>query len=127
MNPVVIVDVSCLDATAPYGESADNSALNQPLMSVILQSYLNAPDTGAYWGIYTPATVTFKLVLTEGPSAGQIFEYTTPYLPTSGGLNPSYDISLYDMSKNAAYDLQNGVTYDLTVTVNWVPRHHQVL
>ena len=121
LSPVTIVDISCLDATAPYGESADNSALNQPLMSVILQSYLNAPDTGAYWGIYTPDTVTFKLVLTEGPSAGQTFEYTTPYLPTSGGLNPFYDISLYDMSKNAAYDLQNGVTYDLTVTVNWVP------
>ena len=122
LNPVVIVDVSCLDATAPYGESADNSTLNQPLMSVILQSYLNAPDTGAYWGIYTPDTVTFTLLLTEGPSAGQTFEYTTPYLPvTVGGLNPSYDISLYDMSKNVSYDLQNGVTYDLTVTVNWVP------
>jgi len=122
LSLVTIVDISCLDATAPYGESADNSALNQPLMSVILQSYLNAPDTGAYWGIYTPDTVTFKLVLTEGPRAGEHFEHTMAYLPTTdGGLNPSYDISLYDMSKNVSYDLQNGVTYDLTVTVNWVP------
>ena len=65
--------------------------------------------------------VTFKLVLTQGPRAGETFEYTTIYLPTTGGgLNPSYDISLYDMSKNVSYDLQNGVTYDLTVTVNWV-------
>jgi len=121
LNPVVIVGVSCLDATAPYGDSADREDLEQPLMSVILQSYLNAPDNEPYWGSYTPSTVTFKLVLTEGPRIGESFEYTTPYLPvTVGGLNPSYDISLYDMSKNVSYDLQNGVTYDLTVTVNWV-------
>ena len=121
LNPVVIVGVSCLDATAPYGDSADREDLEQPLMSVILQSYLNAPDNEPYWGSYTPSTVTFKLVLTQGPRAGETFEYTTIYLPTTGdGLNPSYDISLYDMSKNVSYDLQNGVTYDLTVTVNWV-------
>ena len=121
LNPVVIVGVSCLDATAPYGDSADREDLEQPLMSVILQSYLNAPSSGPYWGLYTPATVTFKLVLTEGSNIGQSFEYTTPYLSTTqGGLNPSYDISLYDMSKNVSYDLQNGVTYDLTVTVNWI-------
>jgi hypothetical protein len=43
-----------------------------------------------------------------------------PYLTTTNGLNPSYNISLYDMSKDASYDLQNGVKYDLTVTVKWV-------
>jgi predicted nuclease of restriction endonuclease-like (RecB) superfamily len=104
---VVITGVSFFDATAPYGDSADREDLEQPLMSVILQSYLNDANNSPYWGRYTPSTVTFKLVLTEAPNIGQSFEYTMPYLTTTNGLNPSYNISLYDMSKNVSHDLQN--------------------
>ena len=116
LEPVVINSISCYDATAPAGVSPSQST--QQLISVTLQTY--DASNNPYWGnIYTPNSVTFTL--RDNESSPSTFNYTTPYLNTLyNGSNPSYNIRLKDMVPvNSGDELLNGVSYNLTVTVNW--------
>ena len=120
LQPVSISSVSCYDASPSDGVLP--SASTQPLITVTLLSTDETDSSLPYWGNYQPNSVIFILEATVN-SVNQKFTATKPYLSADSITHDDkpYSIKLKDMVpfNNADYILNNGITYTLSVVVNW--------